>query len=234
MKNIYKTLLVSAAASASLLSVSTSSYACSSQPYLGSICAFGGNFPIRGFATASGQLLSISQYSALFSLYGTTYGGDGRTTFGLPDLRGRAPIGVGNGPGLDSINLGQKGGAVSTTLNITNMPNHAHNINATVSNNMDFSGSSATLKAFSGTASTNSPTGNVLADSPRRENIYSSGVPNVDMGAEAISLSIETSGDIEVTGDTNAVGGNLPFNNRSPYLAVTYLIALQGVFPPRS
>lgn len=94
--------------------------------FLGQIMMFGGNFAPRGWAFCSGQLLPISQYTALFSLLGTTYGGDGRTTFGLPDLRGRAPISVGHGPGLSNIAWGQKGGVEQVTLNVTQMPSHNH------------------------------------------------------------------------------------------------------------
>lgn len=95
-------------------------------PFLGEIIMFAGNFAPRGWAFCDGQLLPISQYSALFSILGTTYGGDGRTTFGLPELRGRAPIHAGNGPGLSDIRLGVKGGAETHTLSILEMPSHNH------------------------------------------------------------------------------------------------------------
>jgi len=95
-------------------------------PFLGEIIMFAGNFAPRGWALCDGQLLSISQNSALFSILGTTYGGDGRTTFALPDLRGRAPIHVGTGPGLSARRLGAKGGAESVTQTISQMPRHAH------------------------------------------------------------------------------------------------------------
>ncbi len=101
----------------------------SGEPLLGSIGIFGGNFAPRGWAFCEGQLLPIAQNSALFSILGTTYGGDGRTTFALPDLRGRAPIGPGNGPGLSSYRLGEKGGTENVTLNVTNMPAHSHMLN---------------------------------------------------------------------------------------------------------
>lgn len=94
---------------------------CSSDSYLASMCAFGGNFTIRGWAATDGQLLAISSNSALFALLGTTYGDDGRTTFGLPDLRVRAAIGAGTGPSLQSIRLGQSGGAETYTLPVSQM-----------------------------------------------------------------------------------------------------------------
>lgn len=97
-------------------------------PFIGQIQAFGFNFAPRGWAKCEGQLLAISQYNALFSLLGTMYGGDGRTTFGLPDLRGRSIVGMGNGAGLSNITQGEKGGAENTTLTVSNLPSHTHNI----------------------------------------------------------------------------------------------------------
>ena len=98
------------------------------EPFIGQIQAFGFNFAPRGWALCNGQLLPISQNQALFSLLGTTYGGDGRTTFGLPDLRGRVPIHSGKGPGLTSRQLGQRAGAETTTLNINQIPSHSHSV----------------------------------------------------------------------------------------------------------
>ena len=96
------------------------------EPFIGEIIMFGGNFAPRGWALCDGSLLSISQNSALFSILGTTYGGDGRTTFGLPDLRGRAPVHPGNGPGLTPRQLGEKSGAETVTLSVGQMPAHNH------------------------------------------------------------------------------------------------------------
>jgi len=98
------------------------------EPFLGQIQLFGFGWAPTGWALCNGQLLSISQNTALFSLLGTTYGGDGRTTFGLPDLRGRAPIGQGQGPGLSNYDLGQVGGEEGVTLNINEMPSHGHGV----------------------------------------------------------------------------------------------------------
>ncbi|BCX49741.1 microcystin dependent MdpB family protein [Haloferula helveola] len=97
-----------------------------SEPYVGEIKMFAGNFAPRGYALCDGQLLSISQNDALFSLLGTIYGGDGRTTFGLPDLRGRLPVHYGSGPGLTNRNIGSKGGAQSVTLTVNQLPSHTH------------------------------------------------------------------------------------------------------------
>ena len=101
-----------------------------SDPFLGQIVGFAGNFAPRGWAFCQGQLLSISTNTALFSLLGTTYGGDGRTTFGLPDLRGRAAVSSGQGPGLSNYRLGQKGGAEAVVLTTAEMPSHNHGVQA--------------------------------------------------------------------------------------------------------
>ena len=98
------------------------------EPFIGQIQPFGFNFAPRGWAKCDGQLLSISSNTALFSLLGTTYGGDGRTTFGLPDLRGRSIVHAGNGPGLTNITQGQKSGAEQVTLSTNNMPSHNHTV----------------------------------------------------------------------------------------------------------
>lgn len=103
-------------------------YACSGEPLIGSVCFFAGNFAPRGYAFCDGQLLSIAQNTALFSILGTTYGGNGQTTFALPDMRGRQIIHPGAGPGLSSINLGEMGGAETVTLNINQIPSHNHGV----------------------------------------------------------------------------------------------------------
>ncbi len=97
-----------------------------SEPFVGEIRMFAGNFAPRGWAFCDGQLLAVSQNDALFSLYGTIYGGDGRTTFGLPDLRGRIPLHQGHGPGLSERRLGSKGGSEKETLTVNQMPSHSH------------------------------------------------------------------------------------------------------------
>lgn len=99
-----------------------------SEPFVGEIRMFAGNFAPRGWAFCDGQLLAVSQNDALFSLFGTIYGGDGRTTFGLPDLRGRIPIHAGTGPGLSPRRLGSKGGAEQETLTVNQMPSHSHDL----------------------------------------------------------------------------------------------------------
>ena len=104
------------------------------EPFLGQITRFAGNFAPRGWAFCDGQLLSINANQALFSLLGTTYGGDGRTTFALPDLRGRVPVHPGTGSGLSTYKLGQKGGAETVTLNASQLPSHNHQVQCVSSN----------------------------------------------------------------------------------------------------
>src|SRR5690554_6808450 len=123
------------------------------ESFIASIIMFGGNFAPRGWAFCHGQLLPIHQHSALFSLLGTTYGGDGITTFALPDFRGRVPVGFGQGPGLPNINLGQTGGSETVTLTQNQMPQHTHPIQST-------------LPVSSANARVSSPVANVLAVSP--------------------------------------------------------------------
>jgi len=125
------------------------------EPFVGEIMMFGGNFCPRGWANLDGQLLPVNQNQALFSLLGTTYGGDGRTTFGLPDLRGRVPLHMGQGPGLTNKNLGTKGGAEKHALKISEMPKHQHGLYASM-----------------GKGSQPVPTGNLLATQSRKTPIY--------------------------------------------------------------
>ena len=139
------------------------------QPFIGEVQWFAGNFAPRGWALCDGQLLSISSNQALFSILGTIYGGDGRTTFGLPDVRGRVMIHEGTGPGLSPRSLGSRSGTETETLTANQMPNHTHTLNA--------SGGSATAVV---------PNGNVLA-SPGRTRLYDSGAANVNMSASSIT-----------------------------------------------
>lgn len=141
------------------------------EPFIGQIVMFGGNFAPRGWALCNGQLLAISQNSALFSILGTTYGGDGRTTFGLPDLRGRAPVSPGQGPGLSNYRWGEKEGNEVTTLTVANLPSHTHAARAQSSD-----GDSAT------------PVGNVWADDLGVSSAtYSTAGANSNMNAQAIA-----------------------------------------------
>lgn len=148
-----------------------------SQPFVGEIKMFGGNFAPQGWMFCQGQLLAISQHSALFSILGTTYGGDGRTTFALPDLRGRAPIQQGNGPGLTPIALGQRSGNETNTLTVNQIPAHNHS-----------------MSVLSEDADQESPSGNLLAvtsedvyaESSSSGSLYGDGTGNTG-GGQAVN-----------------------------------------------
>jgi microcystin-dependent protein len=187
---------------------------CSSDPYIGTVCQAGFNFCPRSYARTDGQLLSISSNNALFALVGTIYGGDGRTSFGLPDLRGRSIIGSGQGPGLSNVRIGQRAGSEQITLIVANMPAHTHTASA-----------SFTLRAFDGAGTTDQPAGAVLA-SQRRNRIYSTDPGSVSMGSTAVN----TSGSFTVA----STGGGQAFSTRSPSVGITHCIALFGIFPSRS
>ncbi len=173
-------------------------------PFIGEIRMFAGNFAPRGWAFCDGQILSIAQYSALFSLLGTTYGGDGRTTFALPDLRGRVPMHAGSGPGLTNRPQGQSGGSETNTLTVNQMPSHTHT--ATANN-----------PVYDDEANSDDPTGTYPAVSG--ENMYS----DQTSGDGAIP---------EVTIGNS--GGGQAVNNMQPYVTVRFIIALQGIFPSRN
>ena len=190
-------------------------------PYIGSILIFGGNFPIRGYQLCNGQLLPISTYTALFSVIGTYFGGNGTTNFGLPDLQGRVPVGMGNGIGLSPYVIGQKGGTENTTLTISNMPQHAHPVPA-LSVTINVSNSQATANtAAAGTNTISAPYDPISTDTV---NLYSNGAANVPV----------TTAGATVAGNTGLAGNNLPFSNIQPYLAVNFQIALTGIFPSRN
>ncbi|MXO56715.1 phage tail protein [Altererythrobacter gangjinensis] len=175
--------------------------------YLGEVMLVGFNFCPRGYTGAEGQLLSISQFQALFSLYGTFYGGDGRTTFAMPDLRGRAAISEGQGPGLSPYRIGNRGGQERTTLTIAQMPSHNH---------------TGQVRAESSViADTGNPAGNAIARSTQL--IYSDAAAPTAAGAFHPDTLV-----------INNNGGGQSSNNMQPYLAMRYCVAIQGIFPSRS
>jgi microcystin-dependent protein len=171
-----------------------------SDPFVAEIRMFAGNFAPTGWATCDGQLLPISQNTALFSLLGTTYGGNGQSTFALPDLQGSAPMQPGQGSGLSLYDLGQQGGVEFVTLLQSEIPNHGH---------------TAFAKTSLGNSQT--PADQTWAGSNNAKQ-YVNTNPNLPMSPFALSTA----------------GGSLPHNNMAPYLVVTFIIAMQGVFPPRS
>lgn len=178
--------------------------ACSGDsPMLGGMCVFAGNFAPRGWALTNGQVMSISANTALFSILGTTYGGDGKTTFALPDTRGRAVIGAGSGPGLSNYQLGQKGGLETVTLTQAQLPV----ITPT-----------ATVHAQSSAGNSDNPGNNVWAVLSR-QNIYSNTAPNVTMSTSAVTI--------------NSFGSGEAHENRTPFIAMNWIIATQGIYPTR-
>lgn len=186
------------------------------EPFLGQIQPFGFNFNPRGWNKCDGQLLAISSNTALFSLLGTTFGGDGRTTFALPDLRGRSIVHIGHGPGLSTISWGEKGGRETITLNQTNMPNHSHSLVNGVAN--------VTVATTSGELNNESDGGaNGLGTGGTMPDIYTENPTTADR-----------LGGVSISGTTSAAGGSLPFEIRNPFLGINVCIAMVGIFPSRS
>ncbi len=181
-------------------------------PFIGQIETFGFNFAPRGWALCNGQLLAISSNTALFSLFGTFYGGDGRTTFALPDCRGRVMTHFGSGPGLTPRSIGQRFGQENVTLTENQIPSHNHTATTT-----------STLMATDTNGTTEVPTGNVLADDGN-DRIYSNVAPNVAMNAAAIVSST-------TIGNT---GGSQSHTNVQPTLVINWSVALTGIFPSRN
>jgi microcystin-dependent protein len=173
-------------------------------PFVGSIHLVGFNFPPRGFADADGQILSIASNSTLFSLFGTMYGGDGRSTFALPDMRGRSAIHAGTGSGLPTYTQGQRGGTETQTLGINNMPSHSHGV---------------AIQATAAEGDTDDPIGTVWAKVDRTD-LYSTSAPDVSMAAGTIT--------------EQAVGNGQSFSIRDPYIVLRYVVALVGTFPSRN
>jgi microcystin-dependent protein len=184
-----------------------------STPYLGEIKMFGGNFAPLGFALCNGQLVSIAQESALFALLGTTYGGDGVNTFALPDLQGRIPLNQGQGPGLTNRIIGEKAGSNNVTLISTQMPQHSHQ---PVANNVD--------------PTNDAPATNTMPCRPKQ----STGGNSAQLYTDPTKTPV--AGDLKpmLAGIIGTTGNNLPHDNMMPYLAVTFIISMQGIFPSQN
>lgn len=172
-----------------------------SDPFVAEIRIFSGNFPPKGWAFCNGQLLPISQNTALFSLLGTTYGGDGKTNFALPNLQGNMPMGQGNGPGLTPRSLGEVGGESTHTLTSAEMPSHSHAVQTSVAAD----------------SVQPSPTA-MLARSSDNASLYHGPTNMVAMSPSAVQTN----------------GSGWAHNNMPPVLALSFIIALQGIFPARS
>ena len=179
-------------------------------PFVAEIRIFPFNFAPKGWAFCDGQLLPISQFTALFSLLGTTYGGDGKSTFGLPDLQGRTPIFDGQLAGGNLYVLGEMGGSEVVTVLTTEMAAHNHTVNASTA-----------------AGSTSDPSGNMLAEGQWNDGQGGSG------GVQyytATTSTTTTMGFFQV----GLTGGSIPHNNMMPYLTLNFCIAMQGVYPPRT
>jgi microcystin-dependent protein len=184
----------------------------STEPYIGEIKIFGFDFAPEGHLNCNGQQMLISQYTALYALLGTTYGGDGINTFSLPDLRGRAAINQGESPTLPFYPIGARSGTNVVTLSNLNMPAHKHTLN----------NAQVQLNVSSGTADEASPQGNFLAMPASAIYSESGGTPGVFLGGT------------HMNGKTDIVGSNIPINITNPYLTVNFCIVIDGLFPPRS
>ena len=203
--------------------------ACSPDGYIATLSVFAGNFAIRNCAFAQGQILPIASHTALFSLVGTIYGGDGRTTFGLPDTRGRSVIGAGTGPGLSTISLGQKGGREALTLTVANMPAHSHDATAEV----EVSGLEAMLNAYQpAQGNGKNATGTDQYINTKTGTTFSNDVPNVTLSA--MSIDIVVGGDPSGTVTVEPTGGGTSVNIRDPYIGMNWLIQINGLYPSRN
>lgn len=178
------------------------------EPYIGQIVLFPYNFVVRGWALCDGQLLAISQNNALFALLGTTYGGDGRTTFALPDLRGRVPVHMGQGAGLTHRNLGDRFGTEEVSLTVDQLPAHAHPCEVST-------------KVFTGAGNESSPDEAYPAYSPDAYSLGGSPRQFKSFAADQTHV------------DVNDTGSGMAHTNMQPSLTMSYQIALNGVFPSR-
>ncbi|WEK70373.1 MAG: tail fiber protein [Candidatus Chryseobacterium colombiense] len=176
--------------------------------YIGEIRLFAGNFAPLGWAFCDGALYSIATYSATYSILGTTYGGNGQTTFAVPDLRGRIPVGTGTGAGLSNVTLGEIGGKESVTMTVLQMPAHTHSASATVSfpASIDGGGESFTSESILGGL----------------QGAYSSQAADTHLAPQITSSILST------------VGNNTPFEIIQPVMAANYIICLEGIYPSRS
>lgn len=178
-------------------------------PYIGEMRLFAGTFAPAGWAFCNGQSLSIAENDALFALIGTIYGGNGQTTFNLPDLRGRVPVHQGQGPGLSNYVIGQLSGTETVTLTTGQMPAHSHALNATTA---------------TGSATTPGPT--VMLATPVEAGVNTS--LYVVPGMSAVNQAPMAAQSI------GATGGNQPHDNMMPFQSLNYIIALVGIFPSRN
>lgn len=236
-------------AAASLMFVLPAAMACSSEEYIGSICYTAASFCPDNFLEARGQPLNVNTYMALYSLLSNTYGGDGRTTFNLPDLQGRTPVGFGQGAGLANITMGQKRGAETNTITVDQMPVHTHPVTivTNTTTNLTTGGQATltgTLDATTGSGDSNVPSAanNQLgvpgAPAPK---IYApstgtgTAVPlkGVKVALDPAALGLAATSTSTSTPTVGTAGGGHAMNNVPPQLGLRACIAVNGIYPPR-
>lgn len=192
--------------------------------FMGTVLAWAPNFAPRNWAYCDGQLLAISSNTALFSLIGTIYGGNGQTTFGLPDLRGRAVIGFGQGPGLSNYAQGTKGGSESVTLNTQQMPAHNHSAQLNSLSVQPVYSTSNAARETPQEGDVPAKVGQSSGPTFNAQRAYGDNSSTVD------GATLSGSGSVTI-GNT---GGNQSHENRQPYQVLSWIICLQGIFPPRN
>lgn len=202
MKKMFFTLVFCA--------VSLCNYA--QEAFIGEIRMFAGNYPPRDWALCNGAILQITQYSALYSIIGITYGGNGTTNFALPDLQGRVPLGMGNGQGLSSRTIGSKGGAETATLTVAQLPMHNHPTIVTSASGTTNTASSDKLLASPSAVQVNATTAKAV-------NIYTTSTGN-----NSVQLAPSSS---------VSQGGNQPHDNMVPFATINFIICINGIYPSR-
>jgi microcystin-dependent protein len=222
-------LVAGAALASAMLGGLSSAQACPIEPYLGEVCMTAANYCPRGYTEMAGQLEVISDFSALFSLMGCKWGGDCRTTFRIPDMRGRAAVGAGQGPGLTAIALGQWRGQEEVVLSAEQLPKHTHEAKTAAS-------ADASLSAYDGNGQSPSPSTiashlqtvaqNALIPNTQA-NLYGSGTGN-EVALDGLEVNVGGAVSVGVT------GGSLPVDVQSPVMALTYCISVDGLYPPRT
>lgn len=190
------------------------------EPFIGQVQAFGFQFNPTGWVPCDGRQLAISEYDALYSLLGTTYGGDGVNTFAVPDLRGRVPLSMGTGQGLSQKIIGEYSGVEAVTLSLSQMPMHTHILSTTGGNFM--------VSSQAGTTPTPTSTENTIGAAndvniSNTNNAYNNQMPDIALNTGATTSAMVT-----------AAGGSMPFENMEPFLVINYCIAVEGIYPSQS
>ena len=239
-QKMVKTILSITVSFTLIIAISCKAHAQASEPFIGQLAYVAFDFAPRNWSTCDGQLLTIGQNATLFSLLGTRFGGDGRTNFKLPDMRGRVPIHMGQGPGLSTYILGFSGGFETITLSTAHMPTHTHGATAQSSSTSTVAGSAggAKLRASSADSDANDAQNNSLASRTGKANkSYTTSAPDVDMHPDSVTvdmsgISVTTTTDTVVSVQNN--GGGQGFPVVQPYTVLNCIIALDGIYPQRN